>query len=89
MTVSDPTNGNVSYTVKELLAQQSSKLDTIIAELRGKAERDDLKILEGRVASLELRDAQKAGQSGYSRWVLPVTISIISVGITVAALLAR
>lgn len=89
MTDTSPTNGSVSFTTKELIAKLDGKLDTVILKLDAKADRDDMKHLEGRVTSLETQVAQAKGQSGYSRWVVPVTISIVSIGVTLATILVR
>ena len=83
--MSEPgTNGNVSFTVKELLARQDGKLDTILLQLQGKAEQSALDKLDGRVSSLELMQAQTRGTSNYARWVLPLVISLVSVGVGLA-----
>ena len=81
--------GTVSYTVKELLARQDGKLDTIILTLASKADRSDLDKVEGRVGTLEALAAQQQGSSGFSRWAVPVLISLIAVGLSIAAMMAR
>lgn len=89
--MSEPVNGGnvVSFTVKELLARQDGKLDTIILTLAAKAERGDLDRLSGRVEALERGAASQQGSSGYARWVVPVLISIVAISMALATLLTR
>lgn len=50
------TEGNgVNYSVKELLNRMDAKLDAISLKLEGKAERQSVHELAGRVSALELR----------------------------------
>lgn len=87
--MTDPTNGSVSFTIKELLARQDVKLDTIIVEIRNKADRTDLDRLTGRVEALERGAAVSSSTSSLTRWVVPVLISLASVGMSILVLMTR
>ena len=60
-------NGTITFTVKELLARQDGKLDTIILTLHAKADKTDLAALEQRVLGLERTDSKQEG-SNYLFW---------------------
>ena len=47
--------GSVSYSVKELLAKQDGKLDTILLTLTSKADREEMAGVERRVTALEVQ----------------------------------
>ena len=47
--------GSISYSVKELLAKQDGKLDTILLTLTSKADREEMAGVERRVTALEVQ----------------------------------
>ena len=86
MTEAHPPNGLITFTVKELLARQDTKLDTIILTLGSKADRLDTERINARLDSLERGEARQQGSTGYARWAIPVLLSLLAVGVAVAAL---
>ena len=86
MTEAHPPNGLITFTVKELLARQDTKLDTIILTLGTKADRLDIDHIHQRLDSLERAAAAQQGSTGYARWAIPVLLSLIAVGVALAAL---
>lgn len=79
-------NGTVSYSVKELLARQDGKLDSILIALNTKAERNDLSELSGRVTVLERTDSKQEG-SNYLFWrgaTLLVSVAALALAVVVA-----
>ena len=77
-------NGTISYTVKELLARQDGKLDTIILSLNEKATTTALAALEQRVLGLERTDSKQEG-SNYLFW-RGATLLISLAGLATAVL---
>lgn len=76
------TNGNVSYSVKELLAKIEGKLDGVIITIGQKAERHDVEALGRRVIALEAeRDGTRALRD-FFRWVVPVAAIVGAAVIT-------
>lgn len=49
----DQVNGSVNYSVKELIARLEVKLDTVLAQISGKAEKSEVLSLESRIANIE------------------------------------
>ena len=79
-------NGTISYTVKELLARQDGKLDTIILSLNEKATTTALAALEQRVLGLERTDSKQEG-SNYLFWrgaTLLVSVAALATAVLVA-----
>lgn len=54
-------NGNVSYSVKELLAKLDGKIDGLFMALGSKADKEELVELEKQVAELKLEAARSGG----------------------------
>ena len=79
--MSDVPNGSVTFTVKELLARQDGKLDSILIQLSGKAEKAELDRVGIRLDIVERVQAGAAGAQSSIRWVLPWLISIAAVGL--------
>ena len=51
--MTEGTNGNVSYTVKELIAKLDGKLDGLMLAIHTKADKSDVDVLSGRMNTLE------------------------------------
>ena len=80
----------ISFTIKELLARQDLKLDTIIVEIRDKADRHEMDQLAGRISALEVIAATLKGSSSMARWVAPIIVSALAIAVPAAiALLGR
>jgi hypothetical protein len=80
-------NGTVSYTVKELLARQDGKLDTIILTLNAKAEKTELAALEQRVLGLERSDSRSEGGVSLFWKAGPLLVSLAALAAAVAVAL--
>jgi hypothetical protein len=85
----DDGNGTVSYTVKELLARQDGKLDSIILGLAQKADKTELDNLRGRVDVLAQSQSIQSGASGFLWKALPLIISAIATATAVFAVMGR
>ena len=80
----------ISYTIKELLARQDIKLDTIIVEIRSKADRHEVDQLANRVSALEVTSALTKGGSNMARWVVPILVSAVAIAVpAIIALFGR
>ena len=80
----------ISFTIKELLARQDLKLDTIIVEIRDKADRHEMNQLSGRVSALEMVVATAKGGSSMARWIVPILVSAVAIAVpAIIALLGR
>lgn len=77
-------NGTVSYTVKELLARQDGKLDTILLTLHAKADKTELAALEQRVLGLERTDFRQEGKESLWWKAGPFLVSLAALGTAVA-----
>ena len=80
-------NGTVSYSVKELLARQDGKLDSILLTINAKADKADVDGLAGRVTAVENMQAQQKGTSNFARWAVPVFLSLLALATAVIGLL--
>ena len=81
--MSDVPNGSVTFTVKELLARQDGKLDSILIQLSGKAEKAELDRVGIRLDMVERTQANTAGAQSSIRWLLPWLISVAAVALAV------
>ena len=81
--MSDVPNGSVTFTVKELLARQDGKLDSILIQLSGKAEKAELDRQGIRLDIVERTQANTAGAQSSIRWILPWLISLAAVALAV------
>lgn len=81
--MSEVGNGNVTYSVKELLGLINQKLDdldnklearynSLDNKLENKADRIDMLSLVNRVARMEVTMEQDAGVKAYKRWIGPI-----------------
>jgi hypothetical protein len=77
-------NGTVSYSVKELLARQDGKLDTIIMGLNAKAERTEVAALEQRVLGLERGQSSSKGESSALWRVAPLLLAVGTLALAAA-----
>jgi hypothetical protein len=73
--VTEENGMSVSFTVKELLARQDGKLDTITLLLNSKAEKTEVAALEGRIMSLERTDSKQSGSQSLFWRAMPLIIS--------------
>lgn len=78
-------NGSVTYTIKELLARQDAKLDTIILGLSGKAEKQDLSLLAARMDLVERSQASSSGSTNSMWRVAPIFAALAALGLALAS----
>ena len=78
-------NGSVTYTVKELLARQDAKLDTIILGLSGKAEKQDLERIAARVDLVERSQASSSGSTNSMWRAVPIFTAVAALGLALAS----
>ena len=83
--VTEPANGSVTYTVKELLARQDAKLDTIILGLSGKAEKQDLERIAARMDLVERSQASSSGSTNSMWRVAPIFAALAALGLALAS----
>lgn len=63
-------NGNVSYSVKELLSQLHGKLDAVLLMVSGKADKGEFEDLRRDVVALQLAEAGRVTLASWQRWFI-------------------
>ena len=76
--------GTVSYTVKELLARQDGKLDSIIMSLSGKAEKSEVDRISVRMDIVERTQASSTGSANTLWRFAPLLVACASLALAAA-----
>ncbi len=82
-------NQRVSFTVKELLGQINSKLDTMAIAIAAKADHAEMQRLAARVETLERAGIAQKSITRYKRWLLGSGIALVAAIATLAALAVK